>query len=52
MTAEEIEIIVTAKIEEALKELNKIVPAIKEKMKQVQETLSKADTKAMTIKLH
>ena len=52
MTAEEIEIIVTAKIEEALKELNKIVPATKEKMKQVQETLSKADTKAMTIKLH
>lgn len=52
MKAEEIEIIVTAKIEEALKELNKIVPAIKEKMKQVQETLSKADTKAMTIKLH
>lgn len=52
MTAEEIEIIVTAKIEEALKELNKIVPAIKEKMKQVQETLSKADTKAMAIKLH
>ncbi|HJJ07582.1 MAG TPA: hypothetical protein OIM35_08270 [Clostridiaceae bacterium] len=52
MTAEEIEIIVTAKVEEALKELNKIVPAIKEKMQQVQETLSKADTKAMTIKLH
>lgn len=52
MTAEEIEIIVTAKIEEALKELNKIVPATKEKMKQVQATLSKADTKAMTIKLH
>ena len=32
MTAEEIEIIVTAKIEEALKEFNKIVPAVKEKI--------------------
>ena len=52
MTVEEIEIIVTAKIEEALKEFEKILPAIKEKMKQVQEAFSKVDTKAMTSKLH
>ena len=51
MTAEEIEIIVTAKIEEALKELNKIVPAIKEKMKQVQEAFSKIDTKEIKSKV-
>lgn len=52
MTVEEIEIIVTAKVEEALKEFEKMIPAIKEKMKQVQETFSKVDTKAMTSKLH
>lgn len=52
MVAEEIEIIVTAKVEEALKEFQKILPAIKEKMKQVQEAFSKVDTKKMTNKLH
>lgn len=52
MTVEEIEIVVTAKVEEALKEFEKILPAIKEKMKQVQETFSKVDTKSMTSKLH
>lgn len=52
MVAEEIEIIVTAKVEEAMKELEKMIPAIKEKMKQVQEAFSKVDTKAMTSKLH
>lgn len=51
MTAEEIEIIVTAKIEEALKELNKIVPAIKEKVKQVQEAFSKIDAKEIKSKV-
>ena len=51
MTAEEIEIIVTAKIEDAVKEFNKIVPAVKEKMKQVQEAFSKVNTRAMTSKL-
>lgn len=51
MTAEEIEIIVTAKIEEALKELNKIVPATKEKMKQVQEAFSKIDAKEIKSKV-
>ena len=35
MTVEEIEIIVTAKVEEALKEFEKMLPAIKEKMKQI-----------------
>lgn len=52
MTVEEIEIVVTAKVEEALKEFEKMLPAIKEKMKQVQEAFSKVDTKAMTSKLH
>ena len=52
MTVEEIEIVVTAKAEEALKEFEKMLPAIKEKMKQVQEVFSKVDTKAMTSKLH
>jgi phage-related protein len=35
-----------------LKEFEKMIPAIKEKMKQVQEAFSKVDTKAMTSKLH
>mgnify|MGYP004594783189 CR=1 FL=1 len=52
ITVEEIEIVVTAKVEEALKEFEKMLPAIKEKMKQVQEAFSKVDTKAMTSKLH
>ena len=52
MTVEEIEIIVTAKVEEALKEIEKMLPAIKKAMKQAQETFSKVDTKAMTNKLH
>lgn len=52
MTVEEIEIIVTAKVEEALKEFEKMLPAIKNAMKQAQEAFSKVDTKAMTNKLH
>ena len=52
MVAEEIEIIVTAKVEEALKEFEKMLPAIKNAMKQAQEAFSKVDTKAMTSKLH
>lgn len=51
MTVEEIEIIVTAKVEEALREFEKIVPAIKEKMQQVQKSFSKVNTNAMTNKL-
>ena len=52
MTVEEIEIIVTAKVEEALKEFQKILPTIKQAMKQAQEAFSKVDTKTMTNKLH
>lgn len=51
MTAEEIEIIVTAKIESALKEFEKIVPNIKKQMKQVQEVFSKMETKEMQNKI-
>lgn len=43
---------VTAKVEEALKEFQKILPALKETMKQAQESFSKVDTKKMTNKLH
>ena len=47
MTVEELEIIVTAKVEEALKEVAKMIPAIKETMKQAQEAFSKVSTKEM-----
>ena len=52
MTVEEIEIIVTAKVEEAMKELEKIMPAIKQAMKQAQEAFSKVNTKEMQKKLN
>lgn len=52
MTVEEIEIIVTAKVEEALKEFEKMLPAIKKAMEQAQEVFSKVDTKTMTKKLN
>lgn len=52
MTVEEIEIIVTAKVEEALKEFEKMLPAIKKAMKEAQEAFSKVDTKTMTKKLN
>ncbi len=45
MTVEELEIIVTAKTEEVVKELMKIMPAIKQVAKQAQEAFSKIDTK-------
>lgn len=51
MTVEEIEIIVTAKVEEALKEFQKMLAIFKETMKQAQEAFSKVDTKAMTNKI-
>lgn len=51
MTAEEIEIIVTAKIESALKEFQKLVPAIKQAMKQTQEAMSKINTDTMSNKV-
>lgn len=43
MVAEEIEIIVTAKVEEALKEFEKILPAMKNIIKQAQEELANID---------
>jgi phage-related protein len=52
MTVEDIEIIVTAKVEEALKEFEKMLPAIKKTMKEAQDAFSKVDAKAMTSKLH
>ena len=52
MSTEEIEIIVTAKVEKALKEFEKIVPTINKIVKQVQDAFSKVDTKTMTSKLH
>lgn len=52
MTVEEIEIIVTAKVEEALKEFQKIVPSIKKQLNQTQEAFSKIDTKVMKNKVN
>ena len=51
MTLEELEIIVTAKVEDALKELEKFVPAIRGKVKQAEEAFQKMDTKKVTKKL-
>lgn len=51
MTVEEIEIIVTAKVEEALKEFQKIVPTIKKQMDQTQNAFSKINTKEMKNKV-
>ncbi len=51
MTVEEIEIIVTAKVEEALKEFEKFLPAIREKLKQAGEAFQKIDTKKVKNKL-
>lgn len=45
IVAEEIEIIVTAKVEEALKEFQKMLPEIKKQMGQVQQEFSKVDLK-------
>ncbi len=41
MTVEEIEIIVTAKVEEALKGFEKLVPGIKKELEKVQESFLK-----------
>lgn len=51
MTVEEIDIIVNASVEKALKEFEKIVPKIKKQMKQVQEAFSRIDTKEMQNKV-
>lgn len=52
MTIEEIEIIVTAKVEEALQKFKEIALTIQKSVKQAQEAFSKVDTKVMTNKLH
>lgn len=52
MTVEEIEIVVTAKVEEALKEFQKFLPAIKQAMKQSQEAFSKMDMKEFSRKVN
>lgn len=51
MTVEELEIIVTAKVEEAIKQFKKIVPEIKKAVQQTQESFEKMDTKGMTNKV-
>lgn len=52
MTVEEIEILVTAKVEEALKQFMQIAPAIKKEIKKAQEAFSEINTKEMTNKIH
>ena len=52
MTVEEIEILVTAKVEEALKEIQKMAPAIKKAVKDAQETMSNIDTKSLGKKIN
>lgn len=51
MTVEEIEIIVTARVKEAMKEFDKIAPKITEAMKKVQETFSNFDNKEFNQKV-
>lgn len=48
MTVEEIEIIVTAKVEEALKEFKKMLPQIKQEMAKVQKEVEKVDFNGLT----
>lgn len=52
MTVEEIEILVTAKVEEALKEIQKMAPAIKKAVKDAQEAFSNVDTKSLGKKIN
>lgn len=52
MNVEEIEIIVTAKVENAVKDLKKIVPAVTNVVYQVQANLKKIDTKVFTNKIN
>jgi len=48
MSKENIEIIVTAKVENAIKEFKKIVPEVQKIVQEVQESFNKMDTKGMT----
>ncbi len=50
MCIEELEIIVTAKVEEVVREVMKLAPQIKQAMKQAQEAFEKVDTKKMQSK--
>lgn len=50
MTVEEIEIQVTASVEEALKEFKKMLPALKEQMKQMQSNINSIDMKQVASK--
>ena len=52
MTVEELEIIVTAKVEQAIRQFKKIVPEIKKVAQQTQESFEKMDTKVMTNKVN
>ena len=47
MTVEELEIVVTASVEQVLKEFQKILPEIKKSMQQAQEAINKVDTKKL-----
>lgn len=51
MTVEELEIIVTAKVEEALKDFGKLAPEIKKQIKQIQEMFSNVDTTELNKKV-
>lgn len=51
MTVEELEIIVTAKVEEALKEFKKVIPVVKQMVKETHETFSKVDTNIIKSKI-
>ena len=52
MTVEEIEIIVTARMEEVMKEIKKVEPQLKEMVKKVKESMANIDTKQMTNKIN
>jgi spore coat polysaccharide biosynthesis protein SpsF (cytidylyltransferase family) len=51
MTIEELEIIVTAKVEEALKEFKKIAPTVKKMMQDTQNSFQKMDTNVIKNKV-
>ena len=52
MTVEEIEILVTARVEEALKDIPKLVPTIKKVVEQSQTALKNMNTEVFREKLH
>ena len=51
ITVEELDIIVQASVEEALTEFKKIVPQLKNTVKQVEDNLRNVNTKEMTNKI-